>query len=81
MEQHKARAAQKRARAQWVEKGEKNTVFSQPGKNRANAKIMESIKTDNRQIVTNQSGILHAKKKKKKNYFANVYKKKISNEN
>ena len=62
LEQRKARAAQTRARAQWVEKGEKNTFFSQPGKNSANAKIMESIKTDNGQIVTNQSGILHAQK-------------------
>ena len=42
---------------------EKHLFFSQPGKNRANAKIMESIKTDNGQIVTNLSGILHAKKK------------------
>ena len=46
-------------------------------KSRANAKIMDSIKTDNGQTVTNQSDIPHVKKK---NYFANVYKKKISGE-
>ena len=27
LEQHKARAAQVRARAKWVEEGEKNTIF------------------------------------------------------
>ena len=37
---------------------------------------MDSIKTDNGQTVTNQSDILHVQK----NYFANLYKNKISGE-
>ena len=37
----------------------------------ANAKIMDSFKTDNGKTVTNQSDILHVQK----NYFAKLYKK------
>jgi len=43
----------------------------------ANAKIIDSFKTDNEKTVTNQSDILHVQK----NYFANLYKNKISGEN
>ena len=74
LEQTKARAAQVRARVAWIEKGEKNTkYFLHLEKARANAKIMDSLKNEAGQSITNQNEILQTQR----NYFANKYQKKV----
>ena len=71
-------AAQVRARAQWVEKGEKNTqFFLNLEKSRANAKIMDSIKDVSGQSITGQMNSMSAQR----NYFADLYKKKVGGVN
>lgn len=75
LEVNKARAAQVRARIKWVEEGEKNTkYFLGLEKARGNAKIMESLKNAQGQVCTDQMQI-HAIQK---DYFSNLYKKKIN---
>lgn len=78
VEQCKARAAQVRARAKWVEQGEKNTkYFLNLEKARANAKIMDSIQCESGEVITDQREILNAQK----NYYADLYRKKVNVEN
>ena len=59
LEQRKAHAAQVRARAKWVEKGEKLRPPPPPNleTSRTNAKIMDSIKDASGQSVTSQKDI------------------------
>jgi hypothetical protein len=77
-EQSKARAAQIRARINWIEKGEKNTsFFLNLEKGKANSKIMSSLKEEDGTIKTNQKDIM----KIQRNHFISLYKKKIESGN
>ena len=74
METDKARAAQVRSRAVWAELGEHNNSFFLGLETvRAKAKIMEQVKDENGHILTNQNDI----QKRQRQYFANLYKRKI----
>ena len=74
-ETEKARAAQVRSRVKWVELGEKNnSYFLGLEKVRGKAKIMEQVKDENGQILTNQKDIQN----RQKAYFENLYKRKIN---
>ena len=73
-ETEKARAAQVRSRAKWVELGEKNnSYFLGLEKVRGKAKIMEQVKDENGQILTDQRDIQN----RQRHYFENLYKRKI----
>ena len=77
-EQHKARAAQVRARGHWVEKGEKNTkYFLNLEKLRTNVKIIDSLINEVGQLVTDQNDIM----KMQRDYYAKSYRKNISDVN
>ena len=77
-EQHLARAAQIRAKVQWVEKGEKNNkYFLGLEKARANARIMDCLIDKNGKAVTDQRKILNMQKE----YFNDLYTKKIDSNN
>ena len=80
MEQHKARAAQIRARAQWVEKGEQNTifVFSVSKKVELMPRLWIALKLIMGKLLQNRVTYLTLKRIKNKN--ANLYKKKMSGE-
>ena len=68
-----ARSAQIRSRTKFIEEGEKNTkYFLNLEKARANAKIMDRLKTDNGLTISNQEGIL----KEQVKFYSNVYSKK-----
>ena len=74
-ETEKARAAQVRSRVKWVELGEKNnSYFLGLEKVRAKAKIMEQVKDENGQILTDQRDIQN----RQRHYFENLYKRKIN---
>ena len=74
LEQHKARAAQVRARAHWVEKGEKNTkYFLNLEKSKGNAKVMDSVKNEKGDILTDQMDII----KVQRDYFKLQYSKTV----
>ena len=78
IEQHKARAAQVRARARWLKKGEKNTkYFLNLEKSRANVKIIDSLINDSGQFVTDPKDIM----KIQRDIYATLYRKKISDVN
>lgn len=68
-----ARSAQVRSRIKFIEDGEKNTkYFLNLEKARANAKIMDSLKTEDDRTVTRQNEILEEQVK----FYRNVYSKK-----
>ena len=68
-----AKSAQIRSRVKFIEEGEKNTKFFLGlEKARANAKIMDSLKKDNGEIITKQDEIL----KEQFSFYSNIYKKK-----
>ena len=78
IKQHKARAAQVKARAHGHEKGEKNTkYFLNLEKSRANVKIIDSLINEAGQLVTNQKDIM----KMQRDYYAKLYRKKMSDVN
>jgi len=61
----------------WIDKGEKNTkYFLGLEKARANAKIMEEVKDEHGNLITKQDNIM----KVQRDYFINLYKKKISHQ-
>ncbi len=77
-EQHLARAAQIRAKAQWVEKGEKNNkYFLGLEKAKANARIMDNLIDKEGKVVTDQREILNMQR----NYFAELYTNKVDSNN
>ena len=77
-EQSAARAAQTRAKARWIEQGEKNTkYFLSLEKARANARVMDSLINKEGSVITDQKEIL----KVQKEYFAELYSKKVNEEN
>jgi exonuclease III len=70
---HEARSAQVRSRTKFVEEGEKNTkYFLNLEKARANAKIMDRLKTSDGATVVNQHDIL----KEQTSFYSAIYKKK-----
>ena len=76
--QHKARAAQVRARGRRVEKGEKNTkYFLNLENSTANGKIIDSLRNEAAQLVTDQKDMM----KMQRDYYAKSYRKNISNVN
>ena len=78
MEQHKARAVQIRARAQWVEKGEKNTNNKKSVSKKV--ELMPRLWIALKLIMDKLLQIRVTYFTFKKNYFANLYKNKISGE-
>lgn len=77
-EQHKARAAQVRARSRWVEKGEKNTkYFLNLENSTTNVKIIDSLRNEAAQLVTDQKDMM----KMQRDYYAKSYRKNISDVN
>lgn len=78
LETANARAAQTRARVRWIEQGEKNTkYFLGLEKARAANKIMDRVKDARGEMSFDQTEIHSAQR----NYFANLYKKKIDCKN
>ena len=74
-ETEKAKAAQIRSRAKWVELGEKNnSYFLGLESVRAKTKIMEQLKDENGLILTNQNDI----QRRQRQYFENLYERKIN---
>ena len=78
IEAEKARAAQIRSRIKWIEEGEKSTkYFLGLEKARANSKLMDHVKDENEHVLTNQSDI----QRRQRDYFENLYKKRIDDNN
>ena len=77
-EQHKARAAQVRARGRWVEKGQKNTkYFLNLENSTGNVKISDSLINKAAQLVTYQKDLM----KMQRDYYAKSYRKNVSDVN
>ena len=77
IEQHKARAAQVRVRVRRVEKGEKNKYFLNLENSTANVKIIDSLRNEAAQLVTDQKDMM----KMQRDYYAKSYRKNISDVN
>jgi exonuclease III len=78
IEQYNARSAQTRARARWIELGEKNTsFFLNLEKSQANSKILSSVKNESGDLITKQEDIM----KYQKDFYANLYKKRVNSNN
>ncbi|MCU7801185.1 MAG: reverse transcriptase family protein, partial [gamma proteobacterium symbiont of Lucinoma myriamae] len=72
---YKAKGAQIRAKAEWIEKGEKNTkLFLALEKNRQIKKNIQKIKTENGQTVTDNAQILQEQVR----FYENLYSAKIN---
>ena len=71
---NKARAAQVRSRIKWTEDGERSTkYFLGLEKTRANSKLMDQVKDEQGNLLTNQNDI----QRRQRQYFANLYTKNI----